>query len=115
MILPKLLSYSSTDLDVGALPPNPQHCLVPVMVTIGSACSAGGDNFSFVVATPSALAESSAFGWGRGILIVESFTWEDVERSLNRLLAHAARDTWEEVAQALNKELLWEFDGYQPG
>lgn len=115
MIFPKLLSYSSSDLEMGFIPSDPQHCLVPVTATIGPTGSAAGDNFSFLVATPSALAESGKFGWGRGILIVDSFTWAGVERSLNRLLAHAARDTWQDVAQALNKELLWEFDGYQPG
>jgi len=114
MIFPKLVSFSSADLDTGAMPPDPEHCLVPVTATIGPTGSSAGDNFSFLVATPSALAESGTVGWGRGILIVESFSWADVERSINRLLAHAARDTWQEVAHALNKELLWEFDGYQP-
>ena len=115
MILPKLLSLSSTDLDAGALPRDPDHCLVSIVATIGPSSGIAGDNFSFLVATPSALAEAGTYGWGRGILIVESFSWAVVERSINRLITHAARDTWQEVAQALNKELLWESDSYQPG
>ena len=114
MIFPKLISLSSTDLDTGALPLVPEHCLVPIVATIGSTTDSG-DDFYFVVATPSALAEAGKFGWGRGILIIESFSWTDVERAINRLLAHAARETWQEAAHILNRELLWEFDGYQPG
>jgi hypothetical protein len=52
--------------------------------------------------------------WGRGTLIVESFSWADVERMLVRLLAQASGETWQEVAQTLNKELRWEFEGYRP-
>lgn len=112
MIHPTLISLSSSDLAAGSLPPDVQRCLISMNATIGPNGSSG-DNFSFVVATPSALAESRSFGWGRGLLIVEEFSWGIVERSVSRLLAHSARQSWQEVAQSLNKELLWEFDGYQ--
>ena len=112
MIYPKLISLSSTDLAAGGLPADGLRCFISMNATIGPNVSAG-DNFSFVVATPRALAETSTFGWGRGLLIVEEFSWADIERSVNRLLAHSARSTWQEVAHSLNKELLWEFDGHQ--
>ena len=113
MIVPKLISLSSADLGKDDSPTDPDNCFVSITATIGPLDSNGGDNFSFAVATPSALAESEHFRWGRGILIVSSFSWPAIEHSVNRLLAHAARNTWREVAQALNKELLWEFDNYQ--
>jgi hypothetical protein len=112
MIYPKLISLSSSDLAAGGLPAEVLRCVISMNATIGPNDSSG-DNFSFVVATPSALAETRTFGWGRGLLIVEEFSWAGVERSVKRLLAHSARPTWREVAQCLNKELLWEFDGHQ--
>ena len=114
MIIPKLIGLSSSDLATGELPPNPAHCVVSMSATIGPSNGTSGDNFSFVVVTPSAFAESSRFGWGRGTLIVESFSWLKVEHSVNRLLAHASRESWQDVAEVLNHELLWEFDGYRP-
>ncbi|VXB72693.1 conserved hypothetical protein [Luteimonas sp. 9C] len=114
MIFPKLLSLSSSDLAPGHLPPDPKHCIVQVLAKIGPSCVSAGDDFSFAVATPSALAESKTFGWGRGTLVVDSFSWLQVEDAIDRLLAHASRPSWQEVAQALNHELLWEFDGYCP-
>ncbi|MBD9470669.1 hypothetical protein IB230_16550 [Pseudoxanthomonas sp. PXM01] len=113
MIVPKLLSLSSSDLAAGELPPDPAHCLVPMLATIGPSSGTVGDGFSFTVVTPSALAESGRFGWGRGTLIIDSFSWSQVEHSVNRLLAHASRPSWQDVAQVLNHELLWEFDGYR--
>jgi len=112
MIYPRLIALSSDDFDAGVLPDDLKHCMVSIVATIGPSSGNGGDHFHFVAATPSALAESRKFGWGRGILIIESFSWADIERSILRLLAHAARETWQEAALALNKDLLWEFDGY---
>lgn len=114
MIVPKLLNLSCSDLARGEPPANPKHCLVHMLATVGPDTGNAGDDFSFTVATPSALAESERFGWGRGTLIVDSFSWLQVEHSLNRLLAQASRSSWQEVAQTLNHELQWEFDGYRP-
>lgn len=114
MIVPELLGLSSSDLAAGELAPDPAHCLVPMLATIGPSSGTAGDDFSFIAATPSAIAESGRLGWGRGMLIVDSFSWPQVERLVNRLLAQASRPSWQEVAQALNHELLWEFDGYRP-
>jgi hypothetical protein len=114
MIFPKLFILSSTDLIKDEHPDDPENFVVSITAAIGPSGSEGGDNFSFEVATPSALAESAHSRWGRGILIVTSFSWPAIEHSINRLIAHAARNTWQEVAHELNKELLWEFDNYQP-
>jgi hypothetical protein len=110
MIFPRLLSLSSDDFEANASPDDVTHCCVSIVAKIGPSDSEGGDYFYFSAATPSALAESRTFGWGRGVLIIESFSWANVERSVQRLLAHAARESWQEVALALNRELLWEFD-----
>jgi hypothetical protein len=45
---------------------------------------------------------------------MKSFSWETVERMLNRLIVQSMRATWPETAARLNQELLWEFDDYSP-
>lgn len=113
MIFPRLIALSTDDFGPNEMPNDVKHCHVSVVARIGPSNGNAGDYFYFCAATPSALDEARALGWGRGILIVELFSWENVERSVHRLLAHAARETWPEVAIALNQELHWEFDGCQ--
>ena len=73
----------------------------------------GEEIFGFTVTTPSALTPGDRFQWGRGLLIVDAFSWEIVDLALGRLVAHAHRDTWEQVASELSKNLHWEFENYR--
>jgi hypothetical protein len=43
------------------------------------------------------------------MFVVQSFSWEAIDRALSKLLLHADRMTWEESARELGKELIWEF------
>jgi len=110
VVTPYLFAISSADLSVDAPPRDPSNCWVQVTATIGPSDAAGGDNFDFVVATPRAFELRGELCWGRGLLLMNEFSWDAVRRMLQRLLAHAVRPTWSEVAAELNKELLWEFD-----
>jgi len=107
----ELKSIHSPDLAVGSAPQDPSDCLVLIQATIGPAGSAGGDTFDFVAVTPTALARLDT-RWGRGSLILASFSWVEVQRMVDRLISHSSRPTWPETAALLSKELLWEFDGY---
>jgi hypothetical protein len=60
------------------------------------------------------LSEHCEARWGRGLLLIETFSWPAVERMIERLLARASAATWHEVAAKINLELLWEFDNYTP-
>lgn len=115
MVVPQIKSLTSPDLEPGNLPADPSDCCVLVDAHIGPKGEIGEEDFSFVVATPACLARLGLPRWGRGMLIVETFSWPVVEHALARLLAHAHRNTWHDVAQALNHELHWEFDNYQHG
>ena len=84
-----------------------------LQASIGPKGAEGEELFEFQVVTPSFLAKEGLPRWGRGLLIVEQFSWETVDRALERLLARAQRNTWAEVAVVLNHELHWEFDNYQ--
>jgi hypothetical protein len=84
-----------------------------MQASIGPKGAQGQELFAFSVVTPRFLARESLPRWGRGLLVVGTFSWAAVERSLERLLAHAQRPSWSEVASTLNKELEWEYDNYQ--
>ena len=113
MIAPQLKSLFSPDLERPALPRDPTNCSVVLQASIGPKGAEGEELFEFQVVTPEFLAKEGLPRWGRGLLIVEQFSWPTVERALEHLLAHAQRNTWAEVAAVLNHELQWEFDNYQ--
>ncbi len=112
-VVPIVKSIMSADLARPALPADVEDCAVAIEVEIGLRDGEGGDLFQFEVVTPTALARRGAATWGRGLLILPSFSWEVVDRFLSKLVLHASADTWAEVALQLNRELDWEFDGYQ--
>ena len=114
MITPELKELSSYRLKCPALPLDPKDCLVSMEAVIGPKGELGEELFFFTVATPRGLLREPLPRWGRGLLIIEEFSWPSVEHSLLRLLTHAQRNSWAEVTAALRQELDWEFENYQP-
>jgi hypothetical protein len=114
MVTAHLISLDSPDLRPDALPLDPENCSVVLNAAIGPQDSPGAENFAFTVVTPRYLADHSDARWGRGLLVVDVFSWQEVTHMVERLLAHASGSTWGEVAAKLNHELLWEFDNYTP-
>ena len=114
MITPELKDILCPDLEKPALPPEPEDCIVSLQAAIGPKGEVGEDLFFFTVVTPKALLREELPRWGRGLLVVEAFSWVAVERALERLLAHARRESWSEVAAVLNQELNWEFENCKP-
>ena len=102
----------SPDIDRPELPADPTDCYIGVEVEIGPAGEDGAEIFQFDVATPSGLVGIDQ-RWGRGLLIVDEFSWGKIDRTLERLLMHCVKGTWHEIASELNKELHWEFENYQ--
>jgi hypothetical protein len=114
MVTAHLVSLDSSDLSLGDLPTDPGNCCVVINAAIGPKGAPGAENFAFSVMTHRYVAEHRETRWGRGLLLVDTFSWSEVERMVDRLLAHASAATWHEVAAKLNHELLWEFDNYTP-
>ncbi len=112
MQVPTIRSLSSPDLPSHDLPADPHDCAILIEAEIGAVGQPGADIFSFQVVTRQYLMRDSLPRWGRGLLIVDRFSWDVVESVLQKLLMHAARPRWTEVAAELNKELHWEFDNY---
>jgi hypothetical protein len=110
--VPTIRSLSSPDLPSHDLPADPHDCAILVEAEIGALGGSGADVFAFQVVTPQYLMRDALPRWGRGLLIVDRFSWDVVESVLNKLLMHTTRAHWAEVAAELNKELHWEFDNY---
>ena len=114
MIQPELKSIDCPDLEYGKEPPDPEECSVFIEVEIGPKGQEGAEIFSFEAVTPKSLIGKTERRWGRGLLIMDNFSWSGVEKPLQKLLMHCARQTWEETAKELAKELAWEFENYKP-
>ena len=63
--------------------------------------------FKFVVLTISEVVSINGGFWGRGILILPSFSWEKVHAWIMSLLSDISVETWDEVMIELNKNLLF--------
>ena len=109
---PDLKYLISTQLDEGKLPEKPEDCSIHIEANIGIEGEDASDIFSFNVVTIKFLERDDKPRWGRGYLIVERFSWDIVENSVNKLLRHCQGDNWEEIAKEINKEMHWEYDKY---
>jgi hypothetical protein len=109
---PIIKSIFSPDLDRPSLPMNSADCSVLVEVEIGPEDEEGADIFDFQVVTPSMLSGMLPC-WGRGLLVIDEFSWSQVESCLEKLLIHCEGSTWEDISSNLNKELHWEFENYK--
>jgi len=119
VIKPEIESFLSVDLELNGPLPDPEDCAFAFEVAIGPKSEEGPEFFQFTVITPKFLIRESSTSqvenarWDRGCLILDRFSWHEVERSLEKLLLHCRKKTWSEVAYELNKEMRWEFENYQ--
>lgn len=103
----------SPDLGRDEIPTDPADAHFPVQALMGPLGGEGEESFEFTVVTRSALDRLGLPRWGRGLLVIESFSWEAVEEALQKLLRQCTGQDWEQVATSLNRFLCWEFDEYQ--
>ena len=110
----ELRGIFSPELNEPELPDDPKCCVVFMSADIGSAGSAGSDQFNFHVVTPAYLMQHPEVRWGQGYLLMPEFSWEEVTRMLERLVAGGSAANWEAAVQKLCRYLEWEFDDYRP-
>jgi hypothetical protein len=113
MVQPEMKSILCHDLEYGKEPPDSDNCSVFIEVEIGPKGQEGTDIFSFEAVTPQYLIGKTETRWGRGYLIMDSFSWPGVEKAVQKLLSHCARQTWHETATEIARDLHWEFDNYR--
>lgn len=46
------------------------------------------------------------------MLVVESFSWSDVQAAVEKLLRHCEGHDWADVGTKINRFMQWEFDDY---
>ncbi len=75
------------------MPDDPTDCAVFVQAGIGPKGERGEELFSFTVVTANHLARLGLPRWGRGLFVVEYFSWSAVQRKrgLSTLLTRAAQ------------------------
>ena len=112
MIIPELKSIISPDLEYGQSPDDIENCSIFVELTIGPKGNECEEIFSFTVVTTKYLTINSQNRWGRGLLILEEFSWNEMETFISKLLNHCMANNWNEVANKLNNVIDWEFDNY---
>lgn len=113
LIVPEVKGFYCPDLEYKREPDEPDNCSILVEVSIGVEGIEGADIFSFVAVTPKALLNETSYRWGRGWLILETFSWAQVEDAAEELCADMSGASWEQVARELNKWLHWEYDNYR--
>lgn len=97
METPKLVSLTCENLARGELPLDPTDCELTFTASIGTD-GMRGDNFQFTVVTPSALARSQCIGWCKDCLMVQDFSWAQVDNYVANLLASVRGESWDDVA-----------------
>ena len=113
MIVPELKSIVSPDLKYGQFPDDVENCSVFIELTIGPKDNEGEEVFSFTAVTSKYILNNFTNSWGRGYLIIKKFSWQEIELTINKLLAHCWADDWIGVTNKLKNELHWEFDNYK--
>jgi len=119
MMRAEVKRWWSEDLPDGrALPADPARCCIGMQADIGPVGEESADTFSFEACTPSGLAarldRDGRPYWARGILVVESFSWEAVEAALYQFVRSVSGADWAEVAGKLSRFMYWEFEDMQP-
>ncbi len=105
MLYPELRDIVSPHLEPPALPPDPDNCAVEFTALIGPRGGTLAEPFGFTVVTPSFLAASPEPVWGRGLLVVNTFSWQTVAVAVAQLLAQCASADWDGISSELLRNL----------
>jgi Immunity protein 8 len=110
----QIKQFFSAELDKPNTPDDPECCYVHMYVDIGQKGAKGTNQFSFSVVTTKFLVENPETRWGKGYLLMAEFSWQEIERMLERLVSSISADSFEDAAKKLGNYLEWEFENYQP-
>jgi hypothetical protein len=110
VLIPEVKTLVSWDLHSDKLPDDVEECKVFCEAAIGIKGEIGADIFSFKVVTPKFLWHQQGQKWGKGLLIVETFSWEAVKTALDKLLSYCTGTDWIEISDKLTKHLDWEYE-----
>lgn len=102
--------------DLRTYTPGSASFSIPLELLIGEESREGGDLFYLMVVSSAYISEKvrdSGGLFGRGYLIVPSYSYDQVCDTLSKLCRRSAGATWDNVADKLAQFMEWEFDNYR--
>ncbi|HBQ20134.1 MAG: Imm8 family immunity protein [Sandaracinaceae bacterium] len=117
MIKNRIRSMSSPDVEIGVWEPESDAdvCFL-LQIEIGPAGEEGADVFDCMVATPEGLRKLERPGQPviatRALLVFSSFSWTELFRVLDRLIASCEGHSWVETCDRLQRYFRWEYDEF---
>ncbi|MES2474862.1 MAG: Imm8 family immunity protein [Verrucomicrobiota bacterium] len=92
---------------------DPKNCSVPLWVDVGIDDEEGANQFDLQVVTPTFLSSCEKSTWGQSLLVVPVFTWENVEREIEELIAGIPAKNWDDAVKMLTRFMHWEYEGME--
>tara|TARA_B100000959_G_scaffold281427_1_gene345438 strand:+ start:113 stop:454 length:342 start_codon:yes stop_codon:yes gene_type:complete len=108
----EIKAMRSPDYDGNELPKELDNCEVFIELDVGSRGTSGADMFSISVVTPKYMLDNPERNWGKGYLVMNSFSWDSVEKTLQNMIDAVEGNSWDEVAKLLCVNFNWEFEDY---
>lgn len=112
----KFKDLYSIDIPEGKpeLPKDPNDCWIVIHADIGTDDGTeAADTFLFYVCTTNKLSEILEQGFGRGLILVNQFSWTVIEEAITKICNSTTGKDWEEIASKLSRYGYWEFEDYQ--
>lgn len=92
---------------------NPRLCSVRVSVDIGVHDEDWVNYFYIQVVTPEYLSSCGKSMWGRSLLVIQIFTWDEVERMIEEFVTGISTESWDDAVKILTRYLDWEYEGME--
>ncbi|AVQ05371.1 TPA: hypothetical protein HH295_21305 [Xanthomonas vasicola pv. zeae] len=94
-------------------PDDPKCFSEELRAVIGPENFEGGDNFFIDVCTPEWIKERHyGLKWGRFMLIVDRYSYEEIYKFLEQYVSSFEEDSWNKLAIKLSRVMSWEFEDY---
>lgn len=98
-------------------PKNLEEIYFVLEMEIGYKNRDSADVFQVVVATPEAIRSRQkhlpSYIPGREYFIVLSYSWENLEKELTKIVESCSCEIWEECVKKLTKYFLWEYEDHE--
>ena len=115
--VPQIKTLHSPEVDnLDSWIPEGDGFYVLLQLGIGPRDEAGSDNFEIVLANPEGLrsrcTEGSIVVGDRGLLVLRSFEWREIQSHLRRIVSSCGGRDWVEVSTKLQRYFFWEYEDY---
>lgn len=116
----EIRNYSSAEIDdLESWVPEPgQGVFFSLSFEVAEAGTTGSNLFQAIVATPAGLQQFKTEHPherlpDRGVIVLETYSWEAVLDKLTGPLKACTRESWDESMACLSRQFLWEYEDYR--